>query len=43
VLLSRDGYPQTYSEGPPDPREPADPPPKPRAPRRNISVKTSRS
>ena len=42
VLLSRDGYPQTYSEGPSDPSEPASPPPAPppsRAPRRNISVK----
>ncbi len=39
VLLSRDGYPQTYSEGPSDPSEPADPLPKPRSTRRNISVK----
>ena len=37
VLLSRDGYPQTYSEGPSDPSEPAERKPKPR--RRNASVK----
>ncbi len=43
VLLSRDGYPQTYSEGPPDPSEPAEPAPKASAgtatARRNKTVK----